>query len=218
MPPDWDTYGALPPAADLPRPRPQVPDVPPANKKQKTNQSLFGGPNVVAEDNNGHDFQTSAGDNFQAPGSIFPNGLAAPQGRRFRVPKPHHRDCNVRPSQGSIQGTPDQSLVAENARLKEHLAMQTSIIRALTIFASRHDHVLSILSNKLGAENNLTSNYDGLSLEIKHSIDTLRSAFPSLTNLITTHGGSDSVQETRDMEIWKAKQDEDPEGTLPYLP
>ena len=161
--------GRCPPAADLPRPRPQLPDVPPANEKQKTNQSLFGGPNVVAEDNNGQNFQTSAGDNFQAPGSTFSNGLATPQGRRFRVPKPYHKARNVRPSQGSIQGTPDSSLVAENSRLKEHVAMQTATIRALTILASRHDNVLSILTNKLGSENNLTGNYDDLSLEIEQS-------------------------------------------------
>ena len=87
--------------------------------------------------------------------------------------------------------------------------MQATTIRALTIFASRHDNVLSILTNKLGTENNLTADYDGLSLEIEHTIDTLRSDFPSLTNLITTHNDSDSVEETKDMATWRAKQGED---------
>ena len=83
-----------------------------------------------------HNFQTSPG--FQAPphappGSVLPNGLndtasreATPQGRRFRVPRPYHRGRNIQSSQGSSQGTPDQSLVAENARLKEQLAMQAA--------------------------------------------------------------------------------------------
>ena len=75
--------------------------------------------------------------------------------------------------------------MSENVRLKEQLTVANTTIQALTVFSSRHDNVLSLLTNKL-TNKMLVGNYDGLSLEIEHSISTLRSEFPFLTSLIIT--------------------------------
>ena len=169
------------------------------NASPSLNQPLFGNPEIgglqasglPGEHLDNHLPPSGTGD---GPGSLPPNatsqGLSdagAKPGRHFRIPKPY-RNQETQPNQSNQQ--------QEITRLKGQ-------VRALTVFASRHDHVLFILASKPSVENNLAGNYDGLSLEIEHSIDTLRTAFPALATLVTTHNSAQSIQETEEMKAWR---------------
>ena len=86
-------------------------------------------------------------------------------------------------------------LVAENTRLKSELSFADDKVKALTIFAARHDNALWLLANTLSNET-LTNNYDRITTAIDNTVDTSRSTFPSLEDLITKHEDPEEVRET----------------------
>ena len=99
-----------------------------------------------------------------------------------------------------------QELKTENTNMKTRLRRANHKFKILAMFASRHDNALWLLMNRL-IDEQLKSNYDDLTTDVDKTIEGLRTTYPTLEKLITTHDDVDYVSETLDMSDWMDRDD-----------
>ena len=187
FPPDWDVLGDLPPK-DWEPPKP--------SSKRPSNMRLTNGETTTKKPRLEDPLQSSM---KYGKAAAIPSNTSS----TLQFPKAWGRPT---PTSGPTDSKL-AALVAENAHLKNKLAFADSKIKTLTIFGSRHDNSLWLLSDRIekAARSGLAitvEEFQPLLDGIDQTISGLNKSFPTLAELITAHEDPEEIRETSRMAEW----------------